>query len=128
MSLLSGLAPYAVSYPSLASRPFALSVRVSSTFFSLSSLLRRSTCISTIDFICSLDNGWNIIISSILFKNSGLKETLRLSITLFLISSYSLSPSPVRNWLPILDVIIITVFLKSTVRPWPSVSLPSSSI
>ena len=31
------------------------------------------------------------------------------------------------NWLPRFDVMITTVFLKSTVRPLPSVSRPSSS-
>jgi hypothetical protein len=32
------------------------------------------------------------------------------------------------NWEPTLEVMIRTEFLKSTVRPWPSVSLPSSMI
>ena len=31
------------------------------------------------------------------------------------------------NWLPTLLVMMMTVFLKSTVRPWPSVRRPSSS-
>ena len=31
-------------------------------------------------------------------------------------------------WLPTFDVMMTTVFLKSTVRPWPSVRRPSSSI
>jgi hypothetical protein len=31
------------------------------------------------------------------------------------------------SWLPVFEVITITVFLKSTVRPWPSVMRPSSS-
>ena len=39
-------------------------------------------------------------------------------------------PAPDRSamiWLPRLDVMMMTVFRKSTVRPWPSVSRPSSS-
>ena len=32
------------------------------------------------------------------------------------------------RWLPMFEVMITMVFLKSTVRPWPSVSRPSSSI
>jgi hypothetical protein len=30
------------------------------------------------------------------------------------------------SWLPTLLVMITTLFLKSTVRPWPSVNRPSS--
>ena len=40
------------------------------------------------------------------------------------------SSSPARSrihWLPTLEVMITTVFLKSTVQPWPSVNRPSSS-
>ena len=103
-----------------------------------------SSIISTIftnSFSVSL---WNTIISSTRFINSGLNVFLTSAITSFLISSYSFfsacscsfsSPPEnpnaflsVINLAPIFDVIIITQFLKFTVLPCESVSLPSSSI
>ena len=64
--------------------------------------------------------------SSSRFTNSGLKAWRTSSLT----ASVSCSQSRVwstRNWLPRLLVRIRMVFRKSTVRPWPSVSRPSSS-
>ncbi len=42
-------------------------------------------------------------------------------------SSFSAPVCSAMYWLPRFDVMMMTVFLKSTVRPWPSVSRPSSS-
>ena len=56
--------------------------------------------------------------------NSGLKVLLNSCIT----SSLALSLLSKIYSLPRLDVIIMIVFLKSTVLPCPSVILPSSSI
>ena len=42
-------------------------------------------------------------------------------------SRSSFGRSSMMYWLPMFDVMMITVFLKSTVRPWPSVMRPSSS-
>ncbi len=77
------------------------------------------------------------IVSSTRFKNSGLKCFFSSSITLARIARYEFSelPSsvkptgpPVMSFVPRLVVMMITVFLKSTTRPWPSVRRPSSRI
>ena len=56
-------------------------------FFSIRSFLRFFSCISTIPFMCPLVRGWNMMMSSTLFRNSGLKVCLNTSVTLVLISS-----------------------------------------
>jgi hypothetical protein len=61
------------------------------------------------------------------FRNSGRKWFFSSPNTASLTSSYGW---PAMAWIigePMLLVMMITVFLKSTVRPWPSVRRPSSS-
>ncbi|MCY1231061.1 hypothetical protein D9M72_434970 [compost metagenome] len=80
-----------------------------------------------IDSICFWSSAWNTTTSSIRFRNSGRKCVRTSCQTAPLIASCG---SPLIAWMicePRLEVITITVFLKSTVRPWPSVRRPSSS-
>jgi hypothetical protein len=78
--------------------------------------------------MCFASRAWNTTVSSMRFRNSGRKWLL------------DLAPHRLADLLrvgcpaicmircePRLLVITITVFLKSTVRPWPSVRRPSSS-
>ena len=77
----------------------------------------------------SLESGVKKIVSSIRFRNSGLKVAFRTPSTAvreFLHRLYLLVFSS-KNCEPILLVIIITVFLKSTTRPLESVKRPSSN-
>ncbi len=70
------------------------------------------------------------------FRNSGRKLRFSSSCTFSFIFSYvtasSALPNPTavlrRSAVPRFDVMMITVFLKSTVRPWASVNRPSSRI
>ena len=72
-------------------------------------------------------SAWNTTVSSMRLRNSGRKCALT--------SSHTASRISVAGWPaicmiicePRLLVITMTVFLKSTVRPWPSVRRPSSS-
>ena len=66
------------------------------------------------------------MMSSIRFRNSGRKWARRASRIRFSISASDRSGSSTA-WLPRLLVMMMTVFVKSTVRPWPSVRRPSSS-
>ena len=65
--------------------------------------------------------------SSIRFRNSGGKVWVSASVDLL---AGLLLDAPRRRCTgePTFEVMIRTVFLKSTVRPWPSVSRPSSMI
>jgi hypothetical protein len=65
--------------------------------------------------------------SSTRFRNSGGKVCVRASCTCSRIAS-SVDESAAMYWEPTFEVMIRTVFLKSTVRPWPSVRRPSSMI
>src|SRR4029450_3999442 len=70
----------------------------------------------------------NSRISSRRFRNSGRKARRTSSITCSrTVSADWAAASAARCALPRLEVSTISVFLKSTVRPWPSVSRPSSS-
>ena len=83
---------------------------------------------STICNNCSFVNESKLIISSTLFKNSGLKYSFNLSISLSLLTVSF--PKPIELLLtfePAFDVIIIIVLEKLTVFPWLSVNLPSSN-
>ena len=73
-------------------------------------------------------NDLNETISSILFKNSGLNVSFKLSNTLLFIA-VSLLLNPIElvfKFEPTFEVIMIIVFSKLTVFPWLSVNLPSS--
>lgn len=140
MALRSGLAPYIGSNPSLAISCLASSV--TSRFICRSfTLLDSSASIrSTILIIWSSSSWWNTIVSSTRLRNSGRKVFFSSSIIPSFIFWYSsfLASSPASAkpslfcflivWAPTLEVIITTVFLKSTVLPFESVNLPSSSI
>ena len=76
---------------------------------SASRVRSRSSWRSTISPICSRVSGSNSTISSIRFRNSGRKC------------------SRIDSALRMFEVMISTALRKSTVRPWPSVSRPSSS-
>ena len=94
-----------------------------------------SLAIST---ICSCVKDLNTMISSIRFKNSGLNSFFTSPMTRDLISlsespalPSGLKPSVVGAEIsraPTLDVMMMTVLRKSTVRPWASVRRPSSKI
>ncbi len=69
-----------------------------------------------------------MMISSMRLRNSGRK--LSRMAWVMRLSSSCCSPRVVNSWihsLPMLEVITMMVFLKSTVRPLPSVRRPSSS-
>ena len=85
---------------------------------------------SMIPAILSLVRGLNRIISSSLFKNSGRKWPLKSFITMASASGVILPLSSIpskRYWEPMLEVMIMIVFLKSTVLPVESVIRPSSN-
>ena len=69
---------------------------------------------------------WKITVSSIRLRNSGLKVAASTSSICSRIFSSTASPT-IRS-LPTFEVMISTVLVKETVRPWPSVSRPSSMI
>src|ERR1035441_551956 len=93
---------------------------------------------STILKISSWLSWWNTMMSSTRFRNSGRKCCLSSSCTLLFIRSYEprdwpAVPKPTETPLemslvPRLVVMMMTVFLKSTTRPWASVRRPSSRI
>ena len=70
-----------------------------------------------------------MIVSSIRFKNSG-RNAERRMFWISLLDACDSLPLPASSamiWLPRLEVMMMTVLRKSTVRPWPSVRRPSSS-
>ena len=69
-----------------------------------------------------------MITSSTRFRNSGLNVCRNSSSTLVTTCSQFDVPCSRMYDEPMLDVMINTVFLKSTVRPWASVRRPSSRI
>ena len=81
---------------------------------------------------------WNTIVSSTRLRNSGRKCPFSSSATLAFIRSYEpfdwpAVPNPTETPLemslvPRFVVMMMTVFLKSTTRPWASVRRPSSRI
>ena len=91
----------------------------------------RSCRLTICAMSCSL-KGVNRMMSSIRFKNSGRTVCLSNPRTSTLAASRALSRSLIaskRSWitlLPILEVMIIMVFLKSATRPLLSVRRPSS--
>ena len=74
----------------------------------------------------AFESRWKITVSSIRLRNSGLKVAASTSSICSRISSSTCSPT-IRSE-PTLEVMIRTVLVKLTVRPWPSVSRPSSMI
>ena len=69
---------------------------------------------------------WKITVSSIRFRNSGLKVDASTSSICSRIPSSTIGP--VIRSEPTFEVMIRIVLVKLTVRPWPSVSRPSSMI
>ena len=138
MARRKGRAPKAVSVPSLATRRLAASSRLMVMFWAIMRSRSSATMRSTICTISSSVRLLNTMISSIRFKNSGLKAFFSSCMTRLLIS---LSESPfcpefekpsvvvvVMSRAPTFDVMMMTVLRKSTVRPWASVRRPSSRI
>ena len=116
----------------------ASGVTVSCTSCSASRRMMASTCRRTMSSISSFLSGWNMMMSSIRFKNSGRMVFFSISSTSLFVSSRILaclaSGSPRiasnfcwMNWLPRLEVMMMIVFLKLTTRPLLSVRRPSSS-
>src|SRR5450759_5065446 len=101
---------------------------------SLSNLPTLLSWISTIRARCSRDRELNTMISSTRLRNSGRKCWRRDSSRRLRVSSVRVSlpwtenPMVLRSTIavPTLDVMTITVFLKFTVRPCPSVRRPYS--
>ena len=91
--------------------------------------LRRPSKIFTIDFTSSILSGLKNTISSTLFRNSGLNDARSCCITSSFADTEITPPILPSSKLcePILLVMMITVFLKSTTCPCESVILPSSS-
>ena len=93
-----------------------------------SSFSTRASWIDTMESICARPSRWNRMISSIRFRNSGLKWRRTLSMTSGRAVSTSASSGRLASASdPRLEVITIRVLRKSTVLPCPSVSRPSSS-
>ena len=90
-------------------------------------LFRSLTIRSTILPMFSLLNDLKMIVSSIRFRNSGRKCCFSLFITVSRISSVISPPPSAISTPPIFDVIMMIVFLKSTVLPCESVIRPSSN-
>ena len=87
--------------------------------------------------IWSFESALNTTISSTRLRNSGRNRRLSSPIARLLISLSESWPDPAPKPIvpglaisraPTLDVMMMTVLEKSTLRPWPSVSLPSSRI
>ena len=129
MRRLRGRAPYTGSSPS--SDRTCLAPSVSSSVMRSRDRRSRTSAswMSTIFSISSSPNGWNTTTSSIRLRNSGLKVWRRASLTLDWTSSgvAFAASAPAMYCEPTLLVMMMIVFLKLTTRPWPSVSLPSSS-
>ena len=127
---LNGRAPNCSSNPSAARR--AMSSGATSSTIPRSTCSRSAMRVTTraaIRSICAGVSASNVTTSSIRFRNSGRKACLAAS----RIASPAepgapaVKPSPRRaSPAPRFDVITTTVLVKSTVRPSPSVSRPSS--
>src|SRR5690606_10250141 len=129
---LTGLAPYWGSYPFWARYSIASAVASMVMFWSDNIFFNSSNWRPTISVMFDLLKGENMMISSILFRNSGLMVFLSSSMTSAWAASAALSISSAFSnfswmiWLPILLVMMMIEFLKSATRPLLSVSRPSS--
>ena len=85
-----------------------------------------ATWSSTILRMSSRESRSKITVSSTRFRNSGLKVVDRTSS--IWPRTFSSSASAAMNCEPTFEVMISTELVKLTVRPWPSVSRPSSMI
>ena len=77
--------------------------------------------------MCFWSSAWKTTVSSMRFRNSGRKCCLTSAHTASRMFSAGCPAICMMRCEPRLLVITMTVFLKSTVRPWPSVRRPSSS-
>ncbi|SIN58529.1 Uncharacterised protein [Mycobacteroides abscessus subsp. abscessus] len=127
----NGLAPNCGSYASSPNHALASSDTLIEIRCAINLIFNSVNILSTIELISLIVNGLNNTISSIRLIISGLKYWFKLFITAFSVSSV-ITPASFtfsnRICEPMLLVIMIIVFLKSTSRPLESVSLPSSSI
>ena len=122
--------------PSSRAATFASGVRSKPRPCDSSCSRTRSTSRSTISVISVVVSSWKTMTSSMRLRNSGRKWRLSSSCTFSFIFSYVTCSSALtnptlalrRSAVPRFDVMMITVFLKSTVRPCASVRRPSSRI
>src|SRR5215203_6746313 len=121
----SGRAPKTGSNPVRASHSLAPGVASTVIRRSASRWLRRCRLISTILASSSVPSASKSTTSSSRFRNSGLNACLTTPITALRLVSAS-SVWSARYCEPRLEVKIKIALRKSTVRPWPSVSRPSS--
>ena len=127
MTRASGRAPKSGSYPSFANSS-AASSEMSSLILRVSRIFRSwFSWISRTWRICPSPSRWKTMMSSSRFKNSGRKCSRNIVCTRFLNCGLSRSRAAAISRDPRFDVRMMTVLQKSTVRPWPSVSRPSSS-
>lgn len=127
INLLSGLAPYITSQSWTAISTIDLSI-TSFSWVSSKTLFDKSLSRSwNIERRASTESGSKTTISSNLLISSGGKCALTSCMTSFLaLRNVPVSCASTSYFDPRLLVSMITVFVKSTVFPWPSVSLPSS--
>ena len=128
MARFNGRAPYTGSYPSVTISCFAAGVTSRPSLRSAMSCANRAICRSTIFPMSSLESDRKMIVSSTRFRNSGRNVWRSSSSTL--VSTCSQFSVPISRMYgdPMFDVMMSTVFRKSTVRPWESVRRPSSRI
>src|SRR5215475_6405547 len=121
----SGRAPYTGSNPVTASHSRAAGVTVSVSLRSASRRASRDTCRSTIWLSSSVVSASKTMMSSSRLRNSGLKVVRTTPITASRLALSSSAGSAMYTE-PRFEVRIRIVLRKSTVRPCPSVSRPSS--
>mmetsp|Transcript_24046 Transcript_24046/g.81225 ORF Transcript_24046/g.81225 Transcript_24046/m.81225 type:complete len:496 (+) Transcript_24046:282-1769(+) len=132
MVRLSGLAPYSGFQPRSTSTPSASSGRCSEICRALSLPVSARSASSAMVRSCALRSGRKMTSSSSRLRNSGRKRDRSSSSTRRRTSASSRSPATRSTsasrtaCAPTLEVRMMIVFLKLTVRPCPSVMRPSS--
>mmetsp|Transcript_3085 Transcript_3085/g.8868 ORF Transcript_3085/g.8868 Transcript_3085/m.8868 type:complete len:554 (-) Transcript_3085:1034-2695(-) len=132
MVRLSGLAPYSGFQPRSTSTPSASSGRCSEICRALSLPVSARSASSAMVRSCALRSGRKMTSSSSRLRNSGRKRDRSSSSTRSRTSASSRSPATRSTsasrtaCAPTLEVRMMIVFLKLTVRPCPSVMRPSS--
>ena len=138
----SGRAPKLWSYPRVDNSSIASSVTSSVMFCSLSWLRTRVSIRLAIWRMWAVLSEWNTITASSRFRNSGRKDFFSSCSTLSFMTAYSraavfsssertVKPSVTSRLMmsaPTLEVMMMMVLRKSTLRPLASDRLPSSMI
>src|SRR6266851_2526358 len=120
----SGLAPYTGSNPVTASHSLAAGVTFSVSRRPARRAARDSTCRSSICVSSLVDSASKTMTSSSRFRNSGLNAARTAASTASRLAVSSPNAGSAMNCDPRFEVSTRMVFLKSTVRPWPSVRRP----